>query len=239
MVNRQSSTVRRARTNELQQLAALLAAAFYDDPVWGSYFFPDQRRRLEGLTRFFTGELQQFMPHAQVWTIEDLAGVAVWAPPGHWRVPPRELLHRAPSTARAFGRGLPRVLRATTMVEKRHPGDSHYYLPYVGVAPARQGNGLGTPRCCARCSTAATPKARRPTWRQPTSATCPSTAARGSRCERSLTCRTGHACGRCGERRAADSGPAGGDTQLGSRPGADGRSRATVAGSRRFQEVRC
>jgi hypothetical protein len=35
MVSRQSSTVRRARTNELQQLAALLAAAFHDDPVWG------------------------------------------------------------------------------------------------------------------------------------------------------------------------------------------------------------
>jgi GNAT superfamily N-acetyltransferase len=143
-VNRQSSTVRRARTSELRQLAALLAAAFYDDPVWGPYFFPDQRRRLEGLTRFFAGELRQFMPHEQVWTIEDLAGVTVWAPPGHWQVPPRELLRRAPSIARAFGRGLPRVLRATTMVEKQHPGDPHYYLPYIGVAPARQGNGLGT-----------------------------------------------------------------------------------------------
>jgi ribosomal protein S18 acetylase RimI-like enzyme len=144
MLNRQSSTVRRARANELQQLAALLAAAFYDDPVWGPYFFPEQRRRLEGLTRFFAGELRQFMPHEQVWTIEDLAGVTVWAPPGHWQVPPRELLRRAPSIARAFGRGLPRVLRATTMVEKQHPGDPHYYLPYIGVAPARQGNGVGT-----------------------------------------------------------------------------------------------
>jgi hypothetical protein len=115
MVSRQSSTVRRARTNELRQLAALLAAAFYDDPVWGPYFFPDQRRRLEGLTRFFAGELRQFMPHEHVWTIEGLAGVAVWAPPGHWQVPPRELLRRAPSIARAFGRGLPRVLRATTI----------------------------------------------------------------------------------------------------------------------------
>ena len=114
-MDRQSSTARRARTSERQQLAALLAAAFYDDPVWGPYFFPDQRRRLEGLTRFFAGELRQFMPHEQVWTIEDLAGVTVWAPPGHWQVPPRELLRRAPSIARAFGRGLPCVLRATTM----------------------------------------------------------------------------------------------------------------------------
>jgi hypothetical protein len=52
---------------------------------------------------------------------------------------------------------------------------------------------------------------RRPTWRRPTSATCRSIIARGSRCERSLTCRTGHVCGRCGESPAADGGPAGGD----------------------------
>ena len=160
MVNRQSSTARRARTNELQQLAALLAAAFDDDPVWGPYFFPDQRRRQEGLTRFLAGELRQFMPHEAVWTIEDLAGVAVWAPPGHWQVPPRELLGRAPSIAKAFGRGLPRVLRATAVVEKQHPGDPHYYLPYIGVAPARQGNGLGTALLrpvLDRCDTEGTP----------------------------------------------------------------------------------
>ena len=30
------------------------------------------------------------------------------------------------------------------MVEKQHPGDPHYYLPYIAVAPTRQGNGLGT-----------------------------------------------------------------------------------------------
>jgi GNAT superfamily N-acetyltransferase len=30
------------------------------------------------------------------------------------------------------------------MVENQHPGDLHHYLSYLGVAPARQGNGLGT-----------------------------------------------------------------------------------------------
>ena len=229
-MNRRSSTVRRARTNELQQLAGLLAAAFYDDPVWGPYFFPDQRRRLEGLTRFFAGELRQFMPHELIWTIEDVAGVTVWAPPGHWQVPPRESLCRAPSIARAFGRGLPRVLRATTMVEKQHPGVPLYYLPYIGVAPARQGNGLGTALLrpvLDRCDTEGAPAYLEATNQR----NLPLYRRRGSRCERSLTCRTGHACGRCGESPVA-SGPAGGDGGWAVSGAPMERRGATVAGPR-------
>ena len=171
MVNRRSSTVRRARTNELHELAALLAAAFHDDPVWGPTSSRIGAVDWRGSPGSLRG-LRQFMPHQQVWTIEDLAGVTVWAPPGHWQVPPRELLGRAPSIARAFGRGLPRVLRATTMVENQHPGDLHYYLSYLGVAPARQGDGLGTALLrpvLDRCDS----QGARPTWRRPqASATC-------------------------------------------------------------------
>jgi hypothetical protein len=37
------AAVRVAGADERQQLAALLAAAFYHDPVWGPYFLPHQR----------------------------------------------------------------------------------------------------------------------------------------------------------------------------------------------------
>jgi GNAT superfamily N-acetyltransferase len=37
-------------------------------------------------------------------------------------------------------------------------------MSYIGIAPDRQGNGLGT-ALLRRCLTAATPKARRPTWK--------------------------------------------------------------------------
>jgi len=140
----QSSAVRKARANDVRQLAALLAAAFYQDPVWGPYFLPDKRRRLAGLTWFFAGELRQFLPYELVWDHRGSGrGVGVGAA---WTLASAAMgvLRRAPSIARTFGRQLPRVLRATTMVEKQHPRDPHYYLPYIGVAPARQGNGLGT-----------------------------------------------------------------------------------------------
>jgi GNAT superfamily N-acetyltransferase len=45
---------------------------------------------------------------------------------------------------RAFGRHLPRVLRAIATLEARHPRELHYYLPVVGVDPEWQGRGLGS-----------------------------------------------------------------------------------------------
>jgi GNAT superfamily N-acetyltransferase len=41
-------------------------------------------------------------------------------------------------------RGLPRTLRGLNLMESKHPHDQHYYLPYVAVAPAWQGKGIGT-----------------------------------------------------------------------------------------------
>jgi len=46
--------------------------------------------------------------------------------------------------ARIFGARLPRALGVLTAMERRHPREPHYYLPYIGVVAAAQGQGLGT-----------------------------------------------------------------------------------------------
>jgi GNAT superfamily N-acetyltransferase len=43
----------------------------------------------------------------------------------------------------AFGRHLPRVLKALTVLEGKHPREPHYYLVFIGVEPDWQGRGLG------------------------------------------------------------------------------------------------
>ena len=46
---------------------------------------------------------------------------------------------------RVFGRRLPLAFRSRMRMEARHPKEPpHGYLPMMGVAPERQGRGLGT-----------------------------------------------------------------------------------------------
>jgi GNAT superfamily N-acetyltransferase len=141
-----SQRLRRATRADLPRLAATLADAFHDDPVWGPFFFPDVARRRSRLVRFFEAELGSVaLPLGEVWTTEDVEGVAVWAPPGFWRVPLGTALAQLPPMIKTFGRSLPRVLRALRAIESRHPREPpHFYLAFLGVAPPHQGRGIGT-----------------------------------------------------------------------------------------------
>ena len=66
--NREQAVQHRAQSQDERTATTrrTLGSGLLRRPCMGPYFFPDQRRRPEGLTRFFTGELRQFMPHQQV-----------------------------------------------------------------------------------------------------------------------------------------------------------------------------
>ena len=68
----------------------------------------------------------------------------MWDPPGTWRISIGQQLAMLPSLVGIYGRDLPRVIGALTKVEKHHPTDPHEYLAFVGVAPERQGRGIGS-----------------------------------------------------------------------------------------------
>jgi GNAT superfamily N-acetyltransferase len=72
------------------------------------------------------------------------AGASLELPPGGWRMPLRTQALHAPQFAAVFGRSLPRALITITRMEQKHLREPHLYVPYVGVAPASQGAGLGT-----------------------------------------------------------------------------------------------
>jgi GNAT superfamily N-acetyltransferase len=97
------------------------------------------------LRRFFEIELRAVgLARGIVWTTTDLGGVAISTPPGNWRLPVPATLRHGPAYTRAFGVRLPRALALLTRMEARHPREAHHYVPYIGVAPERQGAGLGT-----------------------------------------------------------------------------------------------
>jgi GNAT superfamily N-acetyltransferase len=132
--------VRKATAADVDGLSRALARAFWDDPVL-PWLYPGTKR-LEG---FFRGyELKLHLPHGAVYTTDDLAGGAIWAPPNEWRTSARDLVRVAPRLLWYTGTRLVRSIRTMTAVESKHPKEPHWYLAALGTDPSHQGKGVGT-----------------------------------------------------------------------------------------------
>ena len=137
--------LRLASADDASPLADALARAFHDDPGW-CHLLPNADDRTRRLTLFFDVELREvLLPNGVVWTTDEVAGAAVWLPPGGWRVPVSATMRETPPMVRVFGRRLLLALRARLRMESAHPRTpSHWYLAVMGVAPEWQGKGLGS-----------------------------------------------------------------------------------------------
>src|SRR5580700_2245026 len=70
---------------DVETLVEVLARAFDDDPV-PQWLFRGDRRRRHGLRKFFAIQLRHtYLERGVVVTTGDLAGVAMWSPPGRAR----------------------------------------------------------------------------------------------------------------------------------------------------------
>jgi predicted N-acetyltransferase YhbS len=119
--------------------SAALARAFEDDPVM-SWLYPGLTR----MERFFGGfELKLHVPNGAVYTTDDVAGAAIWAPPNKWRTSGLDVLRVAPGLLRITGSRLGRALGTMRAIEGKHPKEPHYYLAVLGTDPEHQGKGVG------------------------------------------------------------------------------------------------
>jgi GNAT superfamily N-acetyltransferase len=140
--------VRTATSADVAAAASTLAAAFQDDPVFSS-LLTDPARRPARLARFFTtiGRIQ--LPYGHIYVAPGAGtdppdGVAIWAPPEHWKLPTSTVVRTLPDLTRVFGTKTVTALGVLTTMEKRHPPDPpHWYLEFLGTAPHRQGQGVG------------------------------------------------------------------------------------------------
>lgn len=140
----EAASVRKLREAERPGVVSALARAFYDDPVM-SWILPDDSKRLRQLERGFAlfGRRIWFR-HDEGYTTASVVGGAVWLPPETWRLGPLRQIAMLPAMARVAGRDLTRLVRALSLIEKKHPHERHFYLPVIGVAPEWQGKGIGT-----------------------------------------------------------------------------------------------
>lgn len=142
---RPPATIRPATLADRPAIIAALAAAFQDDPAL-SWLFADAATRPERLRRFF-----KLITAADArpgdWHVAErdgqVQGAALWRPPGHWAIPTSAMLANLPGLISCFGGTLPRALGMQAQMDRHHLQAPHWYLQFVGVHPAAQGQGLG------------------------------------------------------------------------------------------------
>jgi ribosomal protein S18 acetylase RimI-like enzyme len=135
--------VRPATTGDLPAIATSLARAFADDPV-KLFLTGGKELPVARTTPFFMvfGRIQ--LPHGHVYTTPGHEGAAMWAPPGQWKVPPKEIVKAAPALLRLYGWRFFPNLGVLSTLERAHPTEPHYYLEFLGTDPDHQGRGIGS-----------------------------------------------------------------------------------------------
>lgn len=123
--------------------AALLAAAFADDPFM-TWLVPRSASRQRRCARLFAAEIHRARADGRVLVADDGAGCAVWFAPRRWRPTGRAAAREALSAAGAVPiRGWRRGAMAFDRIARAHPKEPHWYLASVGTDPRRRGTGAG------------------------------------------------------------------------------------------------
>jgi ribosomal protein S18 acetylase RimI-like enzyme len=138
------SDVRPATVDDVDLLARIAAAGFYDDPVL-SWVFNDPDQRLAQLTAVFTDLVRDYLPGRGTVHVVDDACVSFWRDPSfeHGRTTSdraRESADETPFPPDC----MERMETLGQAMMSAHPHEQHWYLNVISTLPDRQGQGLGT-----------------------------------------------------------------------------------------------
>ena len=141
--------------NRLGEAAGILARSFHTNPNFVD-LFPDERARSHALPRMFAAGLRDALGFGCVYAAVrgvkgaargEVAGVAVWLPPGAFPLSMVRQLRALPDMVgvlAAAPRSARRILRYTASIARLHPAQPYWYLEVVGVDPEARGLGIGT-----------------------------------------------------------------------------------------------
>jgi GNAT superfamily N-acetyltransferase len=140
-----SAVSRLAGAEDLPAITDCLTSAFFHDPLWGEWSFPDAARRAEPLSRLLGFWARVAIPHGWVRMDPDARAVAVWIPPGEPEMTPEGEVAFEALVSELFGGPREAEFRALfELFEQHHTTERCFYLSLWGTHRDHLGEGLGT-----------------------------------------------------------------------------------------------
>ncbi|MEV0005944.1 GNAT family N-acetyltransferase [Micromonospora sp. NPDC050980] len=134
--------IRRASTADHALVTGILAEAFMRDPVSG-WIFPADDHRARVHHAFFAPFVALALRTGEVHVAGDGLGATLWLPVGgdHDDADDGEFAELeaviGPEAAKRFA-------MLDELMTANHPGEPHWYLPFIGVHPDHHGTGVGS-----------------------------------------------------------------------------------------------
>ena len=135
----QPETITSVDKSDEARVIATLVSAFIADPV-ERWLFAEPVQYLTHFATFVAAFGEGGFANETVFKLGDFAAVAIWIPPG--------TEPNGDAIVAALSESVPREKHADTFsvleqMDAAHPKEPHWYLPWLGVDAALQGDGLG------------------------------------------------------------------------------------------------
>ena len=137
-------------SNAQEEAIATVVLAFSSNPV-ARWFYPDPHQYLLHLPSFVRAFAGKAFEHNSAYCVDGYLGAALWLPPN---VHPDENVLAALLQRTIPEENQQEIFAFTERMNSSHPSEPHWYLPMIGVDPAKQDNGYGSAlmkHALARC----------------------------------------------------------------------------------------
>ncbi len=137
--------IRLASQEDAKAIKDLFKKVFSDDPLM-IWFLRQDHRREAALETFYDFMVYTYcLPHGLCWVTAEVAGAALWIPPGKWELPLIRQFSMMGVIVRSFGwRNLLPKFSERQKIDRPHPRTPHYYLAGLGVSEELRGQGVGS-----------------------------------------------------------------------------------------------
>ena len=136
-------------SHQLKKASTVLAASFFEYPMF-RFYFPDPKRRTRHLPWYFRNILRTALRYGKVYTTPEIAGVIFVLPPGHTKISIWEYIQNG-FLLNPFKLGFRNYVRSmecenfvANTHEKLMQNRPHFYLWGLAVDPAQKAKGIGT-----------------------------------------------------------------------------------------------